>query len=164
MNQEWKVGLTVLHVAEPAKIIFEASLAASPKTSASITYKVCQGAWEVCCLGQEIKVLCVLMVRGLTWWRMRTCACHAARQAASSSSALPHGPHAPGSASRQRLGESHQVAPGEDRLRHLTWALEWLASVSDAACACHYQSNSVRWEGTMPGSLCLLQKRRFCPG
>ena len=35
---------------------------------------------------------------------------------------MVHGPHAPGSASRQRLGDSHQAAPGEVRPRSLTWA------------------------------------------
>ena len=55
MTPEWKVGVTVLHVAKPAKFLFEASLAASRVTTASITHKVCKDAWEFCCLGQELK-------------------------------------------------------------------------------------------------------------
>ena len=45
-----------------------------------------------------------------------------------------HKPHAPGSASRQRLGESHQVeALEEDRPRHLTWAFG-VACLSKQRC------------------------------
>ena len=56
------------------------------------------------------------------------CACRAVEKGGQalhasccSCSARVHGPHAPGSASRQRLGDTHQVAPGEARPRSLTW-------------------------------------------
>ena len=47
--------------------------------------------------------------------------------------ALSHKPHAPGSASRQRLGDSHQVPLGRIRPRPLTWAF-FLNCVSDCRC------------------------------
>ena len=77
----------------------------------------------------------VLMFRGLTWWRMRTRACHAAHQAARP--ALPHGLHAPSSASRQGLSDSHQVdALEEYRPRPLTWAAK-MACISKAMLHAH---------------------------